>query len=147
MRVIKSEEDIHLLKKHEVLEEEHLKEVEEYFEQLYQALGRGEAYEEFRLDWPEGFIVFVEEGDNLRDLSTVGLNFGDGGLLGSMPEYVEEIKMEGSNLYKVSVLLDNECVMTYYVKKGHLDEEVEGWLADEAGIEESFHDPDDEVPF
>ena len=146
MRVIKSEEDLHLLEKHEVLEEEYLKEVEEYFEQLFQALGRGEAYEEFRLDWPEGFIVILEKGDNLKDLSTVGLNSEDDGILGCMPEYVEEIELENLKLYKISVLMDNECMMTYYIKANVLDPRVENWIFER--VEKDYgHDPDEEVPF
>ena len=74
MRVIKTWQDIEILEDAEVLKGDYLEEIKTYFRQLHQALGPDEDLEDFRLDWPEGFIVILERGDNPWDLSTVGLS-------------------------------------------------------------------------
>lgn len=148
MRIIKSEEDIYLLRKYNVLEKGYLKQIEEYFRQLFKALSRGESYEDFRMGWPEGFLVILEKGDNLKDLETVGLNYVDDGLLGAMPEFVEEINLKDFKIYKINVLLDNECMMTYFTKKGIHDKGIESWLLEQAEINKNYgHNPDEELPF
>lgn len=147
MRFIKELQDIKLLKEAGVLEKDYLKQVEKYFYQLHTALGGGKPVEEFRLDWPEGFIVILEAGDNLRDLRPAGLNREDNGLLGSSPEFVELIELQSAKIYKVSVLLDNECMQTFFTKTGIHDQEIESWLAEEAMIDKYYDQKTEDVPF
>ncbi len=147
MRFIKELQDIKLLKQAGVFEKDYLDQVEQYFRQLHAAMGDGKLLNEFRLDWPEGFIVILEAGDNLRDLRVAGLNRCDNGLLWSMPEYVELIKLRSTRIYKISVLLDNECMQTFFTEIGIHDQEIESWLADKAMIDQCYDHPTEDVPF
>ena len=147
MRVIKTWQDIEILEDAEVLNGDYLKEIKEYFRQLHQALGPDEELEAFRLDWPEGFIVILEEGDNPRGLSTVGLSGLERGIIDSRPEFVERIQLKNINLIKVSVLLDNECMMTYFQEEGIHDGEVEEWLKERADEVPRANEDTEEVPF
>jgi hypothetical protein len=132
MRTIKTLEDIRLLKQAQVLHPEYLDFVGEYFGQLMEALRDEDVPEEkFNLD-DSGYIVILEKGDNLRDLSSVGLNREDGGLLSSMFEYIEEYSLEGVTVYKVAVLYTNNYMMTFFLEKGIWDEEAEAFLRDNA---------------
>jgi hypothetical protein len=105
--------------------------VEDYFLLLRDEL-EVELESEFCLG-SHGYIVVLEAGDNVRDLSNVGLNREDGGLLGSCPEYVELLDVGGGlQAYKVAVLYDNDYLMTFFTQAGAHDEEVEQWLKEQA---------------
>lgn len=153
MRIIKTFEDLELLKNTEVLNEDYLKSIEDYFLQLFEALGRnGETLDQFRLGWLEGFVLVLEEGDNLRDLSLFGLNPEADGILGCSLEYVEEYRLESITFYQIGILMDNECMMTFFSEVGAHDEEIEDYLAEEAvdvdDLSEMVDKPEDqELPF
>lgn len=71
MRIIKSKQDIVILRRAEVLPAVLLVQVEDYFNQLSVEL-EVEAESQFRLG-ENGYIVLLEAGDNVRDLGNVGL--------------------------------------------------------------------------
>ncbi|MGG4495458.1 hypothetical protein [Brevibacillus reuszeri] len=126
MRIIKTQQDLDVLRSARALPAELLVEIEDYFLQL-----RDELEDDFRLD-EHGYIVILEVRDNVRDLSNVGLNRKNGGLLGSLPEYVELLDIgEGLQAYKIAVLYDNDYMMTFFTQAGAHDEEVEQWLKDQ----------------
>ncbi|WP_236339944.1 hypothetical protein [Paenibacillus plantiphilus] len=80
-----------------------------------------------------GYIVVLEVGDNVRDLGNVGLNRENSGMLGSCPEYVELLNVDGGlQVYKMAVLYDNDYLMTFFTQAGAHDEKVEQWLNDQA---------------
>jgi hypothetical protein len=154
MRIIKTYEDVELLENTEVLNEEYLQWIKNYFLQLFDLLGRGETLDQFRMDWPEGFIAVLEKGDNLRDLSLLGLNPEADGILGCSLEFVEEYKLDSITFYRIGLLLDNECMMTFFSVVGAHDEEIEDYLAEEAVEIEKYHrehkaelNEDHELPF
>jgi hypothetical protein len=155
MRIIKSYEDVELLENTEVLNAEYLQWIKNYFLQLFEALGRnGETLDQFRLGWLDGFVIVLEKADNLRDLSMLGLNPENDGLLGCSLEYVEEYKLESISFYRIGLLLDNECMMTFFSEVGIHDDEIEDYLAEEAFEIEKYHrehkselNEDHELPF
>jgi len=152
MRIIKTFEDVELLENTEVMNEEYLQWIKKYFLQLFDLLGRGETLDQFRMDWPDGFIAVLEKGDNLRDLSLLGLNPEDDGILGCSLEYVEEYKLESITFYRIGVLYDNQCFMTYFSAVGVHDEEINDYLAEEAVDVDDFDEmtkkpEDEELPF
>lgn len=53
---------------------------------LFEALLDEESLEDFSLE-RHGYLVVLDDEDNLKDLHEVGLNPEEGGLLGSWPEY------------------------------------------------------------
>jgi hypothetical protein len=131
MRIIKIQLDIDVLRRARALPASFLNQIEYYFNQLRVEL-EDEAESEFRLG-RHGYIVVLEVGDNVRDLSNVGLDREGNGLLGSYPEYVELFNVgEGLQMYKVAVLYDNDYLMTYFTQAGAHNEEVEQWLKDQA---------------
>jgi len=152
MKVIKTFEDVELLENTEVLNGEYLQWIKKYFLQLFDLLGGGETLDQFRMDWPDGFIAVLEKGDNLRDLSILRLNPEADGILGCSLEYVEEYKLESITFYRIGVLYDNQCFMTYFSVVGAHDEEIEDYLAEEAvdvdDFDEMVEKPEDqELPF
>ncbi|MDI3534921.1 MAG: hypothetical protein PWQ82_1286 [Thermosediminibacterales bacterium] len=98
LRIIKTLEDIRTLGKAKVMSPCYLDYLEEYFIQLHKALGNGESVEEFSLE-DHGYFVILEKGDNVRNLSNVGLSSESGGLLGCWPEFVEEEKCYAANYF------------------------------------------------
>jgi hypothetical protein len=131
MRIIKTKQDIHTLRREGVLPAELLNQIEDYFNQLRVEL-EDEAESEFRLG-KNGYIVLLEVGDNLRDLGNFGLHRQSDGLLSSCPEYVELLDVgEGLQAYKIAVLFDNDYLMTFFTQAGAHDEEVEQWLRNQA---------------
>ncbi|BFH59470.1 hypothetical protein [Paenibacillus azoreducens] len=85
MRIIKRQQDLVILRRVGALPAALLD--QGYLFQLRDEL-EDEIESEFCLG-SHGYIVVLETGDNVRNLSNVGLNPEDGGILGSHPEYVE----------------------------------------------------------
>jgi len=105
--------------------------LEEYLLALREALEPETELGQFSLA-RHGYIVILEQEDDVRDLREVGLNPGDQGLLGCCPEWVEQVALaDGRIIYRVGVMYDNDYVMIFYSWLGQFDEEVEGWLADQ----------------
>jgi len=148
MRIVKTKEHLDRLREAEVFSPDLQDHLEEYFLQLHRALGDGRPLDDFRLNWLEGFVGVLERGDNVRDLSVLGLNPGEEGLLGSRPEFVEANYDATPAFYRISVLLDNECMMTFFSEIGVHDDEVEEWLAERAEVDRAYdHPADEEIPF
>ncbi|WNC13031.1 hypothetical protein [Brevibacillus brevis] len=133
MRTIKTQADLRCLRKAQVFSEPFTSYLEEEFLQLKEAFDFDGADEQFTLDM-YGYMVVLEKGDNLRDLSTVGLRREEGGLLGSLPEFVEKVERNGECWYKVVVIYTNEYGMAFYVPAEAIadDEQVASWLEEQA---------------
>jgi hypothetical protein len=129
MRTIKTLADVRCLKEAKVFSPTFLSYLEEEFLGLKEAFDFDGLDEEFALDH-YGFMVVLEKGDNLRDLSVVGLSREDGGLLGSLPEFVEKVERNGECWYKVVVIYTNEYGMAFYVPAKAIsdDNEIQNWL-------------------
>lgn len=131
MRIVKTQQDLNVLRQAGAIPATLLVQIEDFFLQLRDEL-EDEVESEFRLG-RSGYIVVLEAGDNVRDLGNIGLNREDGGLLGSFPEYVETLDIgEGLQAYKIAVLYDNDYLKTFFTQAGAHDEEVEQWLRDQA---------------
>ena len=154
MRIIKTKKDLDVLKESGQIAEDYLKEIESYFKQLHQALGErvdGDLVKisEFSLT-DHGYIVILEEGDNLRGepMANIGLN-PEGGLMVSFLEFVEEIELENESIYKISIMHNNDYMMILYSHKGIHDSGIEEYLASQAETVAALDekDRDTEVPF
>ncbi|CAJ1001060.1 hypothetical protein [Brevibacillus aydinogluensis] len=133
MRTIKTHADLRCLRQAQVFSEPFTSYLEEEFLQLKEAFDFDGADEQFTLDM-YGYMVVLEKGDNLRDLSVVGLRREEGGLLGSLPEFVEKIERDGERWYKVVVIYTNEYGMAFFVPAEAIadDEQVASWLEEQA---------------
>ncbi|RNB62022.1 hypothetical protein EDM57_00245 [Brevibacillus gelatini] len=129
MRTIKTLADVRCLQEAKVFSPSFLSYLEEEFLGLKEAFDFDGLDEAFTLD-TYGYMVVLEKGDNLRDLSVVGLNREDGGLLGSLPEFVEKVERNGECWYKVVVIYTNEYGMAFYVPAEAIsdDNEIQNWL-------------------
>jgi len=76
----------------------------------------------------DGYAVILEPCDDIHDLSNVGLNPKDGGLLGAIPELIKEIITGTEIWYKVGILYNNQCLMTFYITPELIDNELIKWL-------------------
>src|SRR5690606_34437171 len=100
MRTIKTEEDLQVLERAQVLPQPLLAYLIREFHRLQQALSDADHDAPFDL-YDHGYMVLLEPGDNVRDLREVGLNRVDRGLLGAMPEYVIAGTKNGSPAFLV----------------------------------------------
>lgn len=134
MRTIKTIQDIRILRAANVFSNGFMDYLEEEFLGLKEAFDFDGLDEAFTLDM-YGFGVVLEKGDNLRDLSVVGLNRETGGLLGSFPEFVDKVERQGESWFKVVSVLTNEFSMAYYVPMEVVADDLEilNWLSWLAG--------------
>lgn len=112
---IKTLNDIKTLKKSMLLSVNFLEYLEKYFSDLHHSLGGGIQLDKFSLETHGYLVVLQPDVDNVRDLSDVGLNPEDNGLLGTLPEFVNLIKLCNKEEYfEVGVLFNNEFMMMFY---------------------------------
>lgn len=135
MRTIKTIADLRYLQHATAFPYSFLSYLEEEFRGLKEAFDFDGLEEDFTLDM-YGFMVVLEKGDNLRDLSVVGLHRENSGLLGSLPEFVEKIELESTLWYKVVVIYTNEYGMVFYVPNEAVadDEEIQKWLEENTNV-------------
>ena len=129
MRIIKTMKDVELIKEASAVRKEILQEIEEHFKHIYKNLGEEITLEEFSLV-DSGIIVLLEPGDNIEDLAEIGLNPGDKGLIGAIPEWVEEHKLDDCTLITACILCNNEYALSIFFESGKFGEEVENWISD-----------------
>ncbi len=75
-----------------------------------------------------GQVVILDKEDNVRDLSEIGLNRGDQGLLGCIPEWFETVTLDNIEYYRFLVLYNDSFGVIFYSAVGTFDIEVETWL-------------------
>lgn len=127
MYIIQTKQDLNILEKSKVMEEEFIKLLKDKFNSLYENLSEGTPLNEFSLE-DKGYIVILHEGDNIRNLSTVGLN-PNGGLLYAIPEFINEIILNKFKIYEIIVVYNNEFCMTFYMSDKIMnDDEVKKWI-------------------
>lgn len=129
MRIIKTMKDIRLLREAKAVNEEILEEMEEHFKHIYKNLGEdeGAVLEEFSLV-DSGIIVLLEAGDNVTDLSEIGLNPEENGLLGATPEWINEQKLDDCILRTACILCNNEYALSIFLERGIFGQDVENWI-------------------
>ena len=133
MRIIKSQQAIDLLKTMRALPLDVIHLVQSEFRLLYEAYGQSWdiPIQEFHTDAHHcGFIAVLEQGDDLGDLSVIGL---PGGFRRTIVEFVE-LRNTGKRLiYRIVVLFDNEFALTILLEAGiNKDLEFEAWLQEES---------------
>jgi len=132
MRIVKTMEDISLLRQAGALAPVLLDEIERQLTTVYKNVNDGADIGNFSLR-DIGPVVVLEPGDNVRDLEEIGLNPEDGGLLGSAPEWVELMERAGQKFYSMVIVLNNEYAINVYCPPGAADDETQRWLEEQAG--------------
>jgi hypothetical protein len=126
--MIKTKADLEWLQKGQVFSATFISFLEEEFEGLKEAFSFEEDSQEFALDH-NGFICVLEKGDNLYDLSVVGLSRKEGGLLGSLPEYVDRIGRDNEVWYKIVCVFTNDFAGAFYLQENDVpDERIREWF-------------------
>lgn len=76
-----------------------------------------------------GHVVIFEDKDDVRNLSDIGLNHEDQGILGCIPEWFETIELDGIKYYRFLVLYNDSFGVIFYSAIGIFEYEVEEWMA------------------
>jgi len=107
MRIIKTLNDIQLLRKAQALDDGLLGELERKLREAHTNIKDGNTIEKFSLR-QYGPLVVLEPGDNLADLEELGFNSEDGGLVGTTPEWVDLLDIAGNRYYDLVIVMNNE---------------------------------------
>ena len=103
------------------------------FHRLYEAYGQAQdlPIQHFHTDAHHcGHLVILENGDNVDDLSVIGL---PGGFKQNFVEFVEKRFTGQRQLYRVVVLFDNDYGLTILFEPGiNRNVQFEAWLEGEA---------------
>jgi len=75
-----------------------------------------------------GPIFLLELGDNPRGMAPAGIPSRIGGLLGLIPEYVEEVNLDDNMFWKALVVIGNSYAPTYWIPVG-MDPELDQHLS------------------
>lgn len=126
MLVIKNHRDVSRYQQCKVMGSEFAEHVKAYLRYLQDELDAIEPGEYSVED--TGFIVVLEVGDDVRDLSNIGLNPEDQGLLGTIPEWIEKVELGGTEYYRFLVIYTDSFAVTFYSAVGSHHEVVETWL-------------------
>lgn len=130
---IKTLQDITSQLKSRTLSKGFAKYLEKYFQELYQSLGDGVAIEKFSLESSGHLVILDAEKDDCRNLSEVGLNEEEGGLLGCCIEFVNHINIStNEQYYQAAVPYNNEFMMLFYypINSTYSDEEIINHLSE-----------------
>lgn len=116
MRIIKTLRDIELLKEKSKINKKVIQEIEEYFKNFYNNIGKpeGRIIKEFSLR-DCGIIVYPEDGKNVWDLKKIGLNPEDNGLLETVPEWIDEEPIGENTLESICIVCKNECALSIFL--------------------------------
>lgn len=132
MKTIKKISDILNLQQSGSLDDSYLEYLKNYLTLLHESLGNRVSIEHFSLE-EHGYLVILEKDDDVRNLKEMDLNPDQSGLLDCWPEFVEvETLNNGTQLYKICVLYDNDYMMFLYSLVGQFDDEVENWLKEQS---------------
>ncbi|UQQ35580.1 hypothetical protein [Paenibacillus polymyxa] len=132
MRIIQTQQDIDSLLQYSPLPPTFLGHIQEYFTQLCDSFhDNDDPY--FSLQ-SYGPIIILEAGDNLHDLSLVGLRQEDDGLFGSCPEYVELYDLGNIQIYKIAIMNTNDYIITLFTQVGIHPKEAQQWLKELAEV-------------
>jgi len=101
--------------------------VNKLFLKLHRALEPAMPVHKFDLS-NDGYIIFLEKGDNIRELSKIGLA-EENGLLDAIPEMVTAKKMkDGKVLYQAEILCNNEFMLYVLFFPKDFDKEIQEWI-------------------
>ena len=135
VRVVKSQNSIDLLKKMQSLPLDVIHFVQTEFRCLYEAYGQPKdiSMEKFHTDDHYcGFIVILENGDTLDDLSVIGL---PGGFKKTIIEFAEIHNTGERQIYRIIVIFDNDFALTILCEPGiNRDAQFEAWLQEESFV-------------
>ncbi len=124
VRIIKNNDDVLLLYRAGLIGDEFREHLTRYFDRLQTDLDELEPDRYGVEDC--GYVVILEAGDNVRDLSNVGLNPSNSRLLGSGPEYCELLQLDEIGYYSLLIIYNNSFAVDFYSPMGCHDEEVAG---------------------
>lgn len=133
LRIIRTRADIDCLRGGSAIDEPFLQTLEAHFNQLVAGLGNGASAADYDVS-ADNPLVVLEPGDNASDLRTAGVH---GGLTGLWPEYVDPLDVGGRRWYRVAQLFTNDYMVWLYVRAGDFGDEVDRWLAEQAGESEA----------
>jgi len=107
--------------------------VNKLFLKLHRALEPAMPVQKFDLS-DDGYIVILEKGDNIRELSKIGLAEKNG-LLDAIPEMLTAKKMKnGKVVYQAEILCNNEFLL-YILFEDNFSDQLEEWIQNNLEME------------
>ena len=128
MRIINTLADIALLEQYKILSPSYLQLVKDQFREIYDYNQDGETEAEFTLEHC-GPIFVLEQGDNVHDLSILGLHSQQGGLLATEPESVALLQLLEGEVWKVLVVYNDSYLPIFFLEVGKFGNDVDNFLA------------------
>lgn len=126
MYIINTLLDISTLEQKAVIGIELSKYLKNNIKTIYSNTSTEKTLEKFALD-SIGKIVLLEPKDNLHELSELNLHYTNG-LLGTVPEYVDEKTLDGKQYYCFVVLCNDEYGYSMIAPKNSYDDAIEAWF-------------------
>lgn len=128
MFIIERKQDLEVLKSSNIINNEYMEEIENQFKILFEQIKDEEeiSLDEFSLQL-YGYIIILEKGDNLRNLSPIGLD-SNSGLIATIPEFIDELLFPGTTVYKVLVVYNNSYAVTFFIPASIVDDELQKWI-------------------
>lgn len=125
MKVIQTREDFDQLKRDGLLEPEMTEHLRQFITSLQGVLD-AMSPNTYNLG-DAGSIVILEKGDDVRNLTEIGLGQG---LMEFIPEWFQVIALDGIVYYRFFILLGDSFGIVFFSPIGIYDKEVETWLVD-----------------
>jgi|SRR6056297_626677 len=75
-----------------------------------------------------GYIVFLEKGDDIQNLSEIGLSPKNKGLLGVVPEAVTAKKLKDTDFFQIDCIFNNEYMLFVLLFPEDFDKQVKEWI-------------------
>ena len=129
MRTITKLSQLKNLKQENQYPPELIEHLEETFYHIFEQLAEtGETLKDFSLE-EHGPIYLHDDGDDLGDLSSVGLNPSENGLLGSHPESVTRKHFGPEVWFEILLVLNNEYCIILLVNEANItDPKIAAWF-------------------
>ena len=135
MLKIKTIEDIRRIRTEKLLPEALAAELERYFKELCESLsGEEDAWSTCDLE-EDGPILVMQPGvDDPRNMGLYGLTQECGGLYDAPIEFTSMVKLDGMELFKTILVLNNSFCLAIYSEVGkfgpEFDKHLRGYLID-----------------
>ena len=139
MLTIKTIQDIRRIQNERLLPEEMFLEIEQYFKDLVESLtGEPDGWQTYNLELDGPILVLEPGADDLSKFANHGLTWESNGAPWLPIEFTSIVKLQGMELFKTLIVLDNSFCLTIYSQVGQFGQAFDDFLVehlDSQGVE------------
>lgn len=131
MLTIRTIEDVRRIRDEHLISEQIVAEIEQFFKMLSESLtGEPDGWKTYDIT-PDGPILVMQPGiDDPNVMNVYGMTAQNHGLFGSMIEFTSKIRLDGVELFKTVLVLDNSFCLVIYSEVGKFGEEFDQYLTE-----------------